>query len=278
MTTTIAVIAIDQETAFFAERYFREIITTVSQAAIVHECYVRILSLTSGQISTSAELGAMLAAEHIDAVLVIAPSEMLLPVFAELFQHLPGVIISCPRLDLPLNYVCSDNYGAMRQIVEHVASLGRRTIGLLQPEPPAGDYAERRRGYIDAMAALNLQPLITDIRLLATHDMLDRYLQEPFPDALIAPDDNIAMLLLNELKRRMIQVPHEIALVGFDDEEFAADLQPALTTVSQPLVEMAGHATRYLLDRMAGIERGIYQEILPNRLIIRESTGVPSSA
>jgi LacI family repressor for deo operon, udp, cdd, tsx, nupC, and nupG len=68
-------------------------------------------------------------------------------------------------------------------------------------------------------------------------------------------------------------VPADIALVGFDDEDFAADTYPALTTVSQPLSQMARNATNYLLDRLAGEDRGIYQEVLPNRLVVRESCG-----
>jgi DNA-binding LacI/PurR family transcriptional regulator len=68
-------------------------------------------------------------------------------------------------------------------------------------------------------------------------------------------------------------VPTDLALVGFDDEDFAAETFPALTTVSQPFAEMARRAIAYLLDRLAGIDRGIYHEVLPTRLIVRESCG-----
>ena len=68
-----------------------------------------------------------------------------------------------------------------------------------------------------------------------------------------------------------------IALVGFDDEDFAAETFPSLTTVSQPLGEMARRAALYLLARLAGVERDVYQHVLPCRLIVRESSGGPSS-
>ena len=94
---------------------------------------------------------------------------------------------------------------------------------------------------------------------------------------MIAPSDNDALSLLSRLQRRGLRIPNDLALVGFDDEDFAADTFPALTTVSQPLGEMAHRATQYLLDRLAGVERGVYHEVLPNRLVVRESCGARRS-
>jgi DNA-binding LacI/PurR family transcriptional regulator len=97
------------------------------------------------------------------------------------------------------------------------------------------------------------------------------------PDALIAPSDHDALALLSRLQRRGVRIPDDIALVGFDDDEFAAETFPTLTSVSQPLEEMARRATQYLLDRLAGAERGLYQDVLPNRLIVRESSGASAN-
>jgi DNA-binding LacI/PurR family transcriptional regulator len=90
---------------------------------------------------------------------------------------------------------------------------------------------------------------------------------------LIAPDDHDALTLLSLLQRRGMRVPDDIALVGSDDEDFTAETFPTLTTVSQPLAEMSRRAVLYLLARLTDAERGIYQDILPNRLIVRESSG-----
>ena len=97
------------------------------------------------------------------------------------------------------------------------------------------------------------------------------------PDALIAADDQDALALLSRLQRRGLRVPEDIALVGFDDEDFAAETFPSLTTVSQPLSEMARRAALYLLARLAGVERDLYQHVLPNRLVVRESSGAAHS-
>jgi len=274
MAPTIGIIAIGQEQSFFSGRYFREILTVASQEIVGHTCYVQIVSLTHEQASTLESARAILAAQGIDAALLLAPSEASLEAFRELFHPLPSILISAPHLDVPFSYVNSDNYGALRAIVTHLAGLGRRRIRLLQPYGQlTGDYWERARGYADAIAAFDLEPLIGGIPHPISEAVIDEHVLTGAPDALIAPSDNDALSLLSRLQRRGLRIPDDLALVGFDDEDFAADTFPALTTVSQPLDEMARRATQYLLDRLAGVEREVYHEVLPNRLIVRESCG-----
>jgi len=271
--TTIGIISIGQEANFFAGRYFREILTTASREIAGHACYMRIISLADDQVDTTASARMTLGAQNIDAALLVAPSEGFLAAAGALLQALPSVIISAPQLDTPLNYVNSDNYGVLRQIVMHLAGLGHQRIRLLQPEGEGGDFPERMRGYADVIDTLGLEPQIGVITYPITDAMIDQQVLVGKPDALIAADDLEALALLSRFQRRGLRVPADIALVGFDDEDFAADTFPALTTVSQPLGQMARRATRYLLDRLSGVERGVYQEILPNHLIVRESCG-----
>jgi DNA-binding LacI/PurR family transcriptional regulator len=277
MTSTIGIISVEQDPSFFAERYFREILTVASQAIAGCDCYLRIVALGPDQIAAPDATRAAFAAQGISAVLAVAPDPPLLTQLEALFRNMPSIIISAPRLDIPLSYVNSDNYGVTRQIVEHLAGLGRRFLRLLQPDEPSGDFVERARGYADAIAALGLEPLVGQISYPITDAIIDQRVLVGAPDALIAPDDTDALALLGHFQRRGLRVPDDIALVGFDDEDFAADTFPALTTVSQPLGEMARRAAGYLLDRLAGVERGVYQEVLPNRLIVRESCGARRS-
>jgi DNA-binding LacI/PurR family transcriptional regulator len=272
MTSMISIISIEEEPSFYAERYFREILTVTSQLVAGRACHLRIMPIIPGQHDPAA-IYANLVAQGIDAALIVAPDEAFLALLAEVLRALPSVIISAPRLDIPYSYVNSDNYGALRQIVTHLAGLGRRRIMLLQPSEPGGDYLERARGYHDMISALGLEPLAIPIDYPITEMVVEKQILAGAPDALIAPSDHEALALVSRLQRRGVRVPQDLAVVGFDDEDFAADMFPALTTVSQPLSEMARRATRYLLDRLAGLERGVYQDVLPNRLIIRESCG-----
>jgi DNA-binding LacI/PurR family transcriptional regulator len=271
---TIGVISVGQDAGFFAGRYFREILTVASQVVVGRNCHIRLVTLTHEQSRSTEAAQAVLTAQQIDAALLVAPSEAFLSSISDLLYRLPSIVISAPHLDIPWSYVSSDNYGAMRQIVAHLAGLGYQRIRLIQPSPYlTGDYWERARGYNDVMHALGFEAQIGYIAHPITDAMIQEQVLVGDPQALITPSDNDALAMLSRLQRRGMRVPADIALVGFDDEDFAADTYPALTTVSQPLSQMARNATNYLLDRLAGEDRGIYQEVLPNRLVVRESCG-----
>jgi LacI family transcriptional regulator, repressor for deo operon, udp, cdd, tsx, nupC, and nupG len=277
VASTIGIISIEQDASFFAERYFREILTVTSQMIAGQACYIRLVPLVPNQTATPAAARAFLTAQGIDAALVIAPDLSFLELLEEAFRAIPSIIISAPLLDIPFSYVNSDNYTALCEIVAHLAGLGRRRIRLLQPDQPSGDYLERARGYAAAVAELGLNSLISEITYPISDAVVQQHVLVDAPDALIAPDDHDALALLSRFQRRGLRVPDDLALVGFDDEDFAADTFPALTTVSQPLGEMAHRATQYLLDRLAGVEREVYHEVLPNQLIVRESCGARRS-
>jgi LacI family transcriptional regulator len=272
MPTLLGIISVEQEQSFFAERYFREIITVASQTVAGNDCYLRIMPPLPAQADPAAT-HAHLIGQGIEAALVIAPDEALIEQLSQTFRTMPSVIISAPRLDIPWNYVNSDNYGALRHVVTHLAERGRTRIRLLQPRQPSGDFPERARGYHAAISALGLTPAVSALDYPIDDAMVDKQVLIDAPDALIAADDQDALALLSRLQRRGLRVPEDIALVGFDDEDFAAETFPSLTTVSQPLSEMARRAALYLLARLAGVERDVYQHVLPNRLIVRESSG-----
>ncbi len=276
MTTLLGIISVEQEQSFFAERYFREIITVVSQTVAGNDCYVRIMPPLPG-LADPAATHAHLIAQGIDAALIVAPSEALLEQLSQASRALPSVIISAPKLNIPWSYVNSDNYGALREVVAHLAGTGRQHIRLLLPQQPSGDFPERARGYHDAIGALGMTPMVSELAYPIDDAVIDQQVLADAPDALIAADDQDALALLSRLQRRGLRVPEDIALVGFDDEDFAAETFPTLTTVSQPLSEMARRAALYLLARLAGVERDLYQHVLPNRLIVRESSGARRS-
>ena len=275
MATVLGIISVEQKQSFFAERYFREIITVASQTVAGNDCYLRIMPPLPA-LADPATTHAQLIDQGIAATLVIAPDEALLEQLAQMFRAMPSVIISAPRLDIPWSYVNSDNYGAMREVVIHLAGRGRRRIRLLQPREASGDFLERARGYHDAISALGLTPAVSALDYPINDAVFDQQVLVDAPDALIAADDQDALALLSRLQRRGLRVPEDIALVGFDDEDFAAETFPSLTTVSQPLGEMASRAALYLLARLAGVEQDVCQLVLPNRLIVRESSGAGS--
>jgi DNA-binding LacI/PurR family transcriptional regulator len=201
----------------------------------------------------------------------VAPKEIFLPTITEICQQMPGIIISPPSLEISISYVASDNYGAARAIIAHLASRGRRRIALFQPSPLSGDFWERERGYRDSAHSLGVDIMVYPIHYPLTDEQIAAALSEQ-PDGMIAPSDNDALPMLAYLNQIGMRVPHDIALVGFDDEDFAATTSPPLTTVRQPIADLASSAIAYLIERLVSRAHDIQQEILPNTLVVRAST------
>ena len=96
----------------------------------------------------------------------------------------------------------------------------------------------------------------------------------PCPTVIIASNDDMAAGVMFEAKERGMSVPEELSVVGFDDTPLASHLWPTLTTVRQPITQMADTATRSLIRRLRGEEE---QPLDPFQceLVIRHSSKAP---
>ena len=96
--------------------------------------------------------------------------------------------------------------------------------------------------------------------------------------AVFAANDLMAVGAIRELTARGIRVPDDVSVVGFDDAPLAVMVSPTLTTVRQPLAEMATIAVSLLLARVEDGDRPLERRVIPTELLVRESTTVvPSS-
>jgi len=93
------------------------------------------------------------------------------------------------------------------------------------------------------------------------------------PTALFVANSEMTLGALTALRERHVNVPRDLSIVGFDDPLWARHLDPALTVVTQPIVEMAKMATGLLLSLLQDSEV-IRSEILPPDLMIRQSTAL----
>jgi LacI family transcriptional regulator len=98
------------------------------------------------------------------------------------------------------------------------------------------------------------------------------------PTAIFAANDDMALGALTAAQRLGIAVPHDVAIAGFDDSRAASLVWPALTTVRQPLAEMAMAAVAMLLSGEAKLDPGHPAPVcvLPHEVIVRGSTAAPA--
>jgi LacI family transcriptional regulator, gluconate utilization system Gnt-I transcriptional repressor len=184
-----------------------------------------------------------------------------------------GTLVERP-IDLCVGY---SNAKAAETMTEHLIRRGRKRIALVIGNPDTNDRAaERLRGYQMALANSGLR---FDPKLVV-HQRFDidqgRYAldamlkQVPRMDAMFCSSDSWAAGAIFECERRSIDVPARLAVAGFNDQDIAAQIVPALTTIRVPRYEIGSKAGELILARIA---KTPVQPIvdLGFQLIVRES-------
>jgi DNA-binding LacI/PurR family transcriptional regulator len=169
-------------------------------------------------------------------------------------------------------YVDMENAAGAYAAVEHLHGTGRRRIAAVhgQEGNPCADA--RREGYGRVVRDLGLPRIeaIGKFRPEAGYEMTQRLLAEdPSIDAIFAASDLVATGVIRALSHLGRRVPQDVAVVGFDNCIIASSLTPALTSVHQPVEEMAAAATRALVNRQVAPH---WRVVFPADLRIREST------
>ncbi|MFD7503640.1 LacI family DNA-binding transcriptional regulator [Streptomyces sp. NPDC059850] len=165
---------------------------------------------------------------------------------------------------------------------EHLLGLGHRRIAVIGGYRRKVCSGARVAGFRSAMATAGLRvpPSYVrygDFREAGAYQRMTELLELPEPPtAVFACSDPMALGAYRALRERGLRVPEDVSVVGFDDLPQARWTTPALTTVRQPLSEMAATALRTLLRLRAGeVPEGTRTE-LSTRLIVRSSTAPPA--
>ncbi|MFD5775072.1 LacI family DNA-binding transcriptional regulator [Streptomyces fungicidicus] len=210
-------------------------------------------------------------------------AELSEPQYAWLKQHrIPFVMID-PVREPPAGVVSvgAANWRGGVTATEHLLSLGHRRVAVLAGPRHTLCADARVAGYRSALAAAGVPHRPEYVRHAASgegaagrrmRELLD--LPEP-PTAVFVCSDRMALGVYEVLAERGLRVPDDMSVVGFDDLPEARWLSPALTTVRQPLSEMAATALRLLLRMMDGHRPEGTRTELSTRLVERASTAPP---
>jgi LacI family transcriptional regulator len=177
----------------------------------------------------------------------------------------------------------TDDVAAARLMTEYLISLGHRRIGTIKGDPSHPSSEARLLGYSQALTAAGLairhehikQGMFTfESGLRAAQKMLaapDR------PTAIFAQNDDMAAGAIMAAHDLGLRVPQDLSVAGFDDSAIAKIVWPRLTTIHQPVFDMARAATDMLV---AMLEKEPYAEVIdhPFTLVPRQSTGPASTA
>jgi DNA-binding LacI/PurR family transcriptional regulator len=182
---------------------------------------------------------------------------------------------------VPLPAVASDNRAGGRMAIEHLVSLGHRRIGHLTAAPRHVAAPDRLAGARDGLRAAGESP---DALAIAAGDswvaggeraMRELLATNPDLTAVFAYNDLMAIGAIRAIRSAGRQVPDDVSVVGFDDVDLAAYVDPPLTTIAQSTAEMGRWAFERLARLLAAPDGDGGDEIvrLPVKLVVRASTG-----
>jgi LacI family transcriptional regulator len=194
-------------------------------------------------------------------------------------QNIPFVLIAPPdRSDLARSVFTNDRESCC-EMTCYLASLGHKRIGYIIGHPDHAAVGTRFLGYKDGLkrSGIEYDENLTEQgfnsfesgeraarRMLSLDDR---------PTAIFAGNDDMAAGAMKMAHELGLNIPEDMSVAGFDDVPLATHLWPALTTIRQPIREMADRAAELLLNQIRGESRAELHSI-SSTLVIRDSTGI----
>ncbi|MEP7285128.1 MAG: LacI family DNA-binding transcriptional regulator [Chloroflexota bacterium] len=279
-TEVIGVIAPEGLEPIFLGGYFPVLLGGIS-SAISHSDYV--MSLWAGSTAEEAQrmYKRILGYKLMDgAVLISSIQDDTLP--RSLYERRMPLVMIGPTIMSEVSTVDIDNLAAARVATDHLIRLGRRRIAHITGRHDIIAVRQRFDGYRTALEASQIP---FDPALVDQGDFTENsgyFAARKFIplgiDAIFASNDLMAIGAMRGLAEQGLNVPDDVAVVGFDDMHTASTLHPALTTMRQPIRELGSIATHMLIDIIQGKVTPPHRIVLPTELVIRETCGaIPRS-
>jgi LacI family transcriptional regulator len=243
--------------------------------------YMTLLLASERDSGREASALAMMNAKSVAGILIVPTS----PKSVSRLQELQAIGIPVVMLDrtfpgLQTGEVMVENEKGAQRATKHLLEHGHRSILCVAYDSQFNSISQRMSGYEKTLMQAGLKPqfVIVDKAAGVSAKVLQRLRAPKPPTALFALNNVATIEVLRALQRERIDVPQEVAIIGFDDFELAPLLAVPITAVRQPAAQLGQSATRLLLDlirRPRGSDaRSIQaQVILPTELIIRRSCG-----
>jgi LacI family transcriptional regulator len=219
---------------------------------------------------------------RVDGVILTPPLSDLKSVTTVLEdQAIPYVRIAPGKHTDTYRSVCTNDQESCASMTEQLAALGHQRISFIIGNPDHAAVLDRYRGYLKGLSSCGLR---LDKSLVAQgFNSYDSGVQcarkllnvaaTKRPTAIFASNDEMAAGVLAVAHSMGLGVPENLSVVGFDDAPLASQVWPALTTIRQPIPDMAAKAAELLLGILRGEPADHAKHMLPSSLTFRHSTG-----
>ena len=259
-----------------ANPFFPELVKSIEDAAFEHG-YDVVLSNTNYDPERTSRYVRRLIERKVAGVALMT-SELDAALISEMARREVAVVF----LDLGqpgphMSNLCVDYEAGIEEAIRHLVDLGHRRIAFVGGPEHLRSAGKRLEAFRGAVARLlpGHSPRIFrgDFKLeggrLAAREMLSG--DDP-PTAVVAANDMMALGLVGELRAAGLEIPRDVSIVGFDDIAFASLVEPRLTTVCLPRVELGRHAVEALIATISHPEQQGVEIKIPTYLVARDST------
>jgi len=272
-TKTIGLVVPDNSNPFFAE------VARIIEDIGFERGYSVILCNSDNNLDKEAAYINVLSTKQVDGVIFIAAGSKHEHLHELTTQGIPVVVADRDIPQALADVVLVNNEQGGYDATRYLISLGHRRIACITGPSDIPPSADRVRGY---RRTLKESGILVEEELIVPGDF--RYqggeaamaqllrLDKP-PSAVLACNDVMAIGALRAIRSAGLQVPSDISIIGFDDIAIASAVSPALTTVAQPIVELATLATQLLMSRIRNDQEDKPRQriVLGTKLVVRDS-------
>ena len=284
INTTLTVVVPLDENIFFSEYYGRFLAGTL-HAAAARGWGVHISTMRRGEGTSFREAMQQLSLDSSGIIYLAEPLSTLeieqLKGFRRPFVLTKSTLPESTNVrELGVPVVGVDNLSGARSVASLLLQLGHRRIGLLLGPDGSRDAHERKQGYLEMLQKAGAVPrpewIYSGTFSAETgRTGIARIMQSgERPTAICCANDEIAFGAVHAAHLAGMRCPEDISIVGFDDGFWATACQPALTTIRQPLADLAERAVGLIVEAAndPGRSRRVITDDMPAPMMIREST------
>ena len=244
--------------------------------------YSVLFSSSNEDNKKEAELIRAMLNRQVEGLIIASTQNNLKEINALQDDGFPFVLIDRHYPEIETNAVVVDNFNGLKIATEHLIGLGRSKIGFITLEPKLEAIHQRFLGYKSALFDAEIdfnKDLVKELSPLNYEDEISNAVGDllKFPnsvDSIVFVTHYLTSVGLRELKRRQVKVPQEVAIVSFDELTAFDLVDPPITSVIQPVRDIANLSVEMLVNRIEDKDNTMLQKtVLDSKLVIRKSCG-----
>ena len=261
----------------FMDNYIAQIISGITDVSIQNRYQILLCPVDPSAEPKGMQYLNLARTRMLDGMILLKTKfdDLNIPMLAE--SGFPFVLVNHKKNSPNINYVDSRNVRGAKIAMEFLYQKGHRKIAFITGSLDETNGKDRLKGYREAMKNYGLA-IRNNWVLHGDFDKDQAYREagnlldgNDRPTAIFCSDDYMALGVIQRIHETGLKVPHDIAVIGFDDIEIGSFFKPALTTIRQPLYHLGKTSAEVLMDLIDNKLREPVHKMLDVELIRRES-------